>query len=471
MTSRRLTAGAAAVVLGVWAAAEPPQAQAPAARPNVVFIMTDDVGYGDLGAYGAPDIRTPNIDQLARDGVRFTDFYANAPSCTPTRAGFLTGRYQQRVGLEAPLGSAAPTGDRGLRATGRTLPRLLKNNGYATALVGKWHLGYRQDLSPGAHGFDSFFGFKSGYIDYYQHTGGDGSPDLFEGETPVTADGYMTDLITGRAVAYIRQNAQRPFFLSVQYNAAHWPYQVPDQPSVSRNNAAHLQPHTDNTSTRAEYAAMLERADQGVGQIVQALAAAGVADNTLVIFTNDNGGEWLARNAPLFNRKLTVWEGGIRVPAVIKWPGRIPAGRVTGQVGITMDLTRTILAATGSAVPADADLEGMDLLPVLEGRAPEVERTLFWRSANGAERAVRRGDWKLLVAGGASFVFDVRADAGERNDLTNRRQDVAAQLRPLLDAWEADVNAEAIAGGYRQPPPARGRGAGTAGRGATPPGE
>lgn len=458
------------ILVVAWSAMRSPQAQTPQARPNVVFIMTDDVGYGDLGSYGAPDIRTPNIDQIARDGVRFTDFYANAPSCTPTRAGFITGRYQQRVGLEAPLPSPAGAGERGLGTTGRTLPRLLKNNGYATGLVGKWHLGYEPDQSPAAHGFDAFFGFKSGFIDYYRHTGGDGNPDLFEHDAPVTVDGYMTDLITGRAVTFIRQNADRPFFLSVQYNAAHWPYQVPDMPSVSRNNAAHLQPHTADTSTRAEYTAILERADQGIGQIVQALTAAGVADNTLLIFTNDNGGEWLARNAPLFNRKLTVWEGGIRVPAIMRWPGRIPAGRVTDQVGITMDLTATILAATGSAVPAGANLEGINLLPIVEGRAPEVDRTLFWRSSDGRERAVRSGDWKLLVAGGATFVFDVRSDIGERNDVANLRQDVAFRLRPLLDAWEADVNAEAAAGGYRDPPPARGRGAGARGRGAAAPG-
>ena len=452
-------------------------AQAQAPRPNVVFIMTDDVGYGDIGSYGSPDIRTPNLDRLARDGTMFSDFYANAPSCTPTRAGFITGRYQQRLGLEAPMAGPATAGDRGVPATGRTLPRLLKNNGYATALVGKWHLGYRPEFSPNAHGFDYFFGFKSGFIDFYQHTGGDGMPDLFENENPVVVDGYMTDLITERAVDFIGRNTGQPFFLSVQYNAAHWPYQRPGMPSVARNNAAHLQPHSDDTSTREDYAAMLEHADRGIGEILQALENAGLAGNTLVIFTNDNGGEWLSRNAPLFNRKMTVWEGGIRVPAIVRWPGRIPAGRVTDQVGITMDLTATILSATGSPVPADADLEGIDLLPILEGRAPEVERTLFWRAANGTDRAVRSGDWKLLVNGGATFVFNVRQDVGERHDMANLRQDVAHRLRPLLDEWEADVNAEAVAGGFRDPDAGRGRGgrggpgAGGRGRGAGPGGQ
>lgn len=449
-TYRFLTTVAVVLLAG---AAATSSLQAQTERPNVVFIMTDDVGYGDIGSYGGPDIRTPHIDRLARDGAMFTDFYANAPVCTPTRAGFVTGRYQQRVGLERPLSGPGRVNGLGLAANGRTLPQLLKDNGYATGLIGKWHLGYEPDQSPNAHGFDYFFGFRSGYVDYYQHTGGGGFEDLWENEQQIVVEGYMTDLITGRSVDFIRRNADRPFFLSVQYNAAHWPYQRPDMPSVSRNNAAHLQPHSEDTSTREDYVAMLERADQGIGIIVQAIADAGLAENTLLVFTNDNGGEWLSRNAPLFNRKGTVWEGGIRVPAIMKWPGVIPAGRVTDQVGITMDVTATILAVTATPIPADLDLDGINLLPILTGESAEVERTLFWRATGGVHRAVRSGDWKLviedLIWGRASFVFNVRTDVGERNDMANIRQDVARRLRGLLDDWEADVDAEAEAGGFR----------------------
>ena len=449
-TYRFLTTVAVVLLAG---AAATSSLQAQTERPNVVFIMTDDVGYGDIGSYGGPDIRTPHIDRLARDGAMFTDFYANAPVCTPTRAGFVTGRYQQRVGLERPLSGPGRVNGLGLAANGRTLPQLLKDNGYATGLIGKWHLGYEPDQSPNAHGFDYFFGFRSGYVDYYQHTGGGGFEDLWENEQQIVVEGYMTDLITGRSVDFIRRNADRPFFLSVQYNAAHWPYQRPDMPSVSRNNAAHLQPHSEDTSTREDYVAMLERADQGIGIIVQAIADAGLAENTLLVFTNDNGGEWLSRNAPLFNRKGTVWEGGIRVPAIMKWPGVIPAGRVTDQVGITMDVTATILAVTATPIPADLDLDGINLLPILTGESAEVECTLFWRATGGVHRAVRSGDWKLviedLIWGRASFVFNVRTDVGERNDMANIRQDVARRLRGLLDDWEADVDAEAEAGGFR----------------------
>jgi arylsulfatase A-like enzyme len=417
--------------------------------PNIVFIMTDDVGYGDIGSYGAPDINTPSIDQLADEGVRFTDFYANGPVCSPTRTGFITGRYQQRYGLETPIFSDEPPNGKGLLAEGNSLPQLLKDVGYETALVGKWHLGTGDNHSPGAHGFDYFFGFKKGYTDYYQHTDALGEDDLWENDQQVHVDGYMTDLITRRSISFIEENANQPFFLSVQYNAAHWPYQVPDMPGAARDNSRHLMPEEEQTSSREDYIAILERADQGIGEIMVALDANGLAENTLVVFTNDNGGEWLSSNAPLFNRKGTVWEGGIRVPAVIRWPGVIPAGQVTGQVGITMDLSATFLAVAGAKVPASYSLEGINLMPVLTNQSSVVERTLFWREGNQANRAVRSGDMKLIMNGGRSFLFNVRDDIEEDIDLTNRGQSEIRKLRMLLDAWEADVNAEARSRGVR----------------------
>ena len=416
-----------------------------AAKPNVVLIVTDDVGYGDLGSYGAPDVKTPNIDSLARDGVRLTDFYA-APQCTPTRAALISGRYQQRFRLEAALGgSKTPAAETGLPASGYSLPQLLKGNGYATGLIGKWHLGYKPQFSPNAHGFDYFFGFKSGFIDYYQHTDGDGESDLFENESPVHVDGYMTDLITERSVKFIDDHAAAPFFLEVTYNAAHWPFQVPDHPSVAAGHGRFVQPEENDTATRQDYVAILERADQGIGQILQALKRRGLDRNTLVIYMQDNGGEWVSRNAPLFNRKGTVWEGGIRVPAIFRWPGHLPAGKVSGQVGIVQDVTASILAATGTTVPASARPDGINLLPTLDGRSPLVERTLFFRFTIGNVKqvAVRQGSWKLLVDGAKRYVFDLSKDLGERNDLTNQRQDVARRLRPLIAAWEADVDGEA----------------------------
>jgi arylsulfatase A-like enzyme len=433
-----------------WAAPE-------AKRPNVVLVVTDDAGYGDFGCYGATDIRTPHIDQLARDGVRLTDFYA-APQCTPTRAALFSGRYPQRVRLEAALGSAGRSLAMGLPANGRTLPQLLKNHGYATGLVGKWHLGYKPEFSPQAHGFDYAFGPLSGYIDFYHHVRADGQLDLFEDGRPVTAEGYATDLFTQRAARFIAQNATRPFFLAVTYTAPHWPFQPPGRPSRAKDNGAFQSASDNPPATRADYAAMLEQADAGFGEILAALDRHGLRENTLVIFTNDNGGEWLSRNAPFFHRKGAVWEGGIRVPAVFRWPGHLPAGRVATQPGLTMDLSATILAATGAPVPADARLDGLDLLPILAGRAPAQERTLFWRFGgpnNRLQRAVRQGDWKLLIdAGGFSplFLFNLRDDPGERNDLAAARPEIVARLRPLIDAWEKEVEADATA--LLGPPPA-----------------
>ena len=432
-----------AALVVVLAAAVPAAAQM---RPNILLIVTDDVGYGDIGSYGAPDIKTPNIDRLAREGTRFSDFYA-APTCSPTRASLISGRYYQRFRIERPLPGPAPAGDQGLRPTGRSLPALLKTAGYATGLIGKWHLGYKPELSPNAHGFDYFYGFKSGFIDYWQHTNGAGDHDFFENDQPAHPSGYSTDLFTDRAIKFIDEHAAGPFFLEVALNAAHWPFQLPDHPSVAPNNGRFVQPMDENTSSRGDYVKVLERADQGIGRLMATLAARGLDRNTLVVFMNDNGGEWLSRNAPLFHRKDSVWEGGVRVPSIWRWPGRIPAGKTSPQVGSVMDVTATLLAAGGATVPAEAKLEGIDLLPILEGKAAPVERTLFFRNIVGGrtQRAVRKGNWKVLVDGPNTFVFDLSKDVGERNDLASTRTDIARALRPLMTAWEKDVDDEATA--------------------------
>jgi arylsulfatase A-like enzyme len=449
---RRLNAfiGAALllVAVSVSAAAQTPTSRAD--RPNVVLIVTDDVGYGDFGPYGVTDIRTPSIDRLAAEGVKLTDFYAS-PVCTPTRAMLITGRYQQRVGLENALRTEGPR-DGGLLPTGRTLPQLLKNSGYATGLIGKWHLGWKPEYGPNQHGFDYFFGFKSGALDFYTHQSANGLDDLYENTALVKVDGYMTDLITARAVRFIEQHAAEPFFLDVSYNAAHWPFQPPDHPSQAKQ-VTYQGPMDDPAPTRKDYAAMLERADAGVGQILQVLSKLGLERNTLVIFTNDNGGEWLSRNTPFSNRKGTVWEGGIRVAAIFRWPGRLPSAKTSAQAGIMMDVTRSILAATHTPVPAEARLEGMDLLPILAGQAPSVERTLFWRTST--QKAVRRGNWKLVVQtealAEAAYLFDLRADPGEHNDLARDHVDLIRTLRPLIASWEADVDAERKALGSAGP--------------------
>ena len=414
-------------------------------QPNVVVLFMDDLGYADVRSYGAKDVSTPNIDRLARQGVRLTDCYAAAPLCTPTRAAFMTGRYQHRVGLENVL---MPTNaDKGLSPTEETLPRILKNAGYATALIGKWHLGFKPEFAPNRHGFDEFFGFLSGAIDYYSHVNEAAQPDLYENEKPVELKGYMTDEIGRRAVSFIDRHAGEPFFLDVAFNATHWPFQPPDLKSPPP--VPHHETHDEivrvwaDQGTRADYIKMLERADRAIGDILAALDRNKLTANTLVIFTSDNGGEWLSRMGPLFQRKGSLYEGGIRVPCIFRWPERLSAGRTTAQTAITMDLTATIVSAAG-AKPSRA-LDGVDLLPMLARNAKPVERTLYWRSAfpNGQERALRSGRWKWIsVSPNMLFpgqLFDLEADPGERNDLAADRPELLRKFRDMYLQWEREV--------------------------------
>jgi arylsulfatase A-like enzyme len=363
----------------------------------------------------------------------------------------ISGRYQQRVGLEWLLTTLPADRELGLPAEGTSLPALLKSNGYSTGLIGKWHLGWRPEFGPNAHGFDEFYGFLSGAHSYYTNRAevrgvGAGSPDLFENTTPVEATGYLTDEITRRAVGFITRHKGAPFFLEVAYNAVHWPFEPPDQhhTDARQGGARPLRQMPDDSmpSTRQDYVRILERADRGVGEILAALDRSGVTKNTLVIFTNDNGGEWLSRNAPLFHRKGTLWEGGIRVPLIMRWPGEIPRGKVSSQVAVTMDITASILAAAGARAPASYRPDGIDILPILRGKRPELERRLFWRAVRPDRqlRAVRSGQWKLLSDANQLLLFDLSADPGERTDLAASRPDLVASLKRLMADWEAEVD-------------------------------
>jgi len=419
--------------------------QAPPARPNIVLIVADDLGYGDLGSYGARDIRTPNIDRLAREGVRLTDYYANASVCTPTRAALITGRYQQRVGLERPLDTGVGLTE-GLPVTGRSLPQLLKNAGYATGLVGKWHLGFKPEYHPNRHGFEYFWGYLAGYIDWYTHVRGDGEADLWENTTPATSADYFEHDVTARAIRFLGDHARQPFFLEVAYGWPHWPFQSPHRASVAvrRNNSMFQQPADPNPPSRKDYAEIVEDGDREIGRILEALDRDGLTRNTLVVFISDNGGEWLSRNEPFYHRKDTLWEGGIRVPAILRWPAALPKGKTSAQVAITMDLTATLLNAAG-ADSRGADLEGIDLLPLLTGAAPPKQRTLFWRIATAGrqQRAVRDGGWKVLLDDSQQMLFDVVHDPGERRDLAAAHPDVVARLKSRIEEWEKTVDAEA----------------------------
>jgi arylsulfatase A-like enzyme len=431
--ARRATSGLSAVLACTLLALFAAPARA-ADRPNVVVILVDDMGYGDLGAHGASDIRTPNIDRLGREGVRLTNFYANGPVCTPTRAAFMTGRYQQRVGLEWAI--QANQKEPGLPATEPSLARLLRDNGYATALFGKWHLGVKPEFGPNAHGFEEFFGILGGNVDMYSHRNINGELDLYEQAVAVERDGYLTDQLTDRAVQFINRSTDRPFFLFVAYNAVHLPFQPPGRVNDRRTR------ETWQQGTRADYAGMLENVDANIGRLLKALDSRKLTRETMLIFTNDNGGERLSRSAPFFHHKGTLWEGGIRVPCFVRWPGRLPSGRMVHEPAMTMDLTATILAATGTTAPRDRALDGRDLLPVFTGRDRLPTRTLFWRidRIDRKQKAARQGRWKYLRDGAIDLLFDIEHDPGEREDVSYQHPDTVGELKRALEAWERDVD-------------------------------
>ncbi|HZJ00380.1 MAG TPA: sulfatase-like hydrolase/transferase [Gemmatimonadaceae bacterium] len=432
------------LIVFLWANGAESQARAVTqSKPNIVMILMDDLGYGDIGSYGAPDAKTPNIDRIAREGVKLTDFYANASNCSPTRAGFITGRYQQRVDIEWPLGAADGDSIRGVLPSATSLPRLLKNAGYATGLIGKWHLGWDPQFSPIRHGFDEFWGFLSGYDDYYSHIGEYDRHDLYHNETAIHDTTYLTDFFTAHAKSFVEAHRNEPFFMEVSYNATHWPFERPDMKPGRR--ASDMESMVRG-GTRADYIAILERADRGVGDILATLDRLHLSNNTLVIFTSDNGGEWLSRNAPLFHRKSTLWEGGIRVPLLMRWPAQLPRGMVSKQVGITMDLTASILAVANASAPSTYKPEGNNLIPALKNRTVQ-DRTLFWRitSLGRNQHAVRQGHLKYLRDGQSEFIYDLSTDIGERHDLAFARSAMLPGFRKLVAAWEADVDSSRAA--------------------------
>ncbi|MBA3766003.1 MAG: sulfatase-like hydrolase/transferase [Acidobacteria bacterium] len=411
-------------------------------RPNVLFILADDLGYGDLSCYGRPDYETPNLDRLARQGIRFTNAYSASPLCTPTRCGFITGRYPARtlVGLEEPLAWKKQLGERvatlGLSPDHPTIASLLKKNGYETALIGKWHLGYLPKFGPNQHGFDKFFGILSGAADFFTHKDAYGEPDLYEDEVPVERIGYMTDLLTERAVEFLSGRHNRPFYLSLHYTAPHWPWEGPEDKHISATLKQGYDCFTAGGSLKT-YAAMIKSLDNGVGRVMSLLERAKLDRDTLVIFTSDNGGERFSYNWPFSGQKGVVLEGGIRVPAIARWTGVIPQGRSTEQVAITMDWTATILAATQTAHDSGYPLDGHDLLPVIRGERAAYERKLFWR--HGKQDAVRSGKWKYVNDGERQYLFDLSIDQREQSDFKEKHPDVIRQLRSEFQEWQAQV--------------------------------
>lgn len=404
-------------------------------------MLADDLGYADVGCYGARTRVTPAIDALARSGLRFTDGYANSPVCSPTRFALLTGSYQYRFrgGVEEPISAARQKNPAMALPPGTpTLPARLRAAGYATALIGKWHLGRPPHCGPLQHGYEEFFGPLGGSVDYFSYVNRSGIRDLYDGDREVEAQGYLTDLLSERAVGFVRRQAQsrRPFLLSLQYTAPHWPWQTRESAASSPRSLT----HTDGGSI-ATYYRMIEQMDEGIGRVIQALRDGALLDNTLVVFTSDNGGERFSDMWPFIGQKMDLLEGGIRVPLIASWPTRIPAGSTTAEMAITMDWVATFLDAAGIAPERGHLLDGISLLPVVEGRGTVGARDLYWRMHYRRQAAVRSGRWKFLRIGEHEYLFDLAADPRERANLAQRHPQRLADLRQRFAAWEVSMPA------------------------------
>ncbi|MEQ8674453.1 MAG: sulfatase-like hydrolase/transferase [Aggregatilineales bacterium] len=431
-------------------------------HPNIIIVLTDDQGYGDLSCMGDTDFRTPHLDQLAASGVRFTSWYANSPVCSPSRASLLTGRYPGNAGVRSILGGGRRA-SAGLPATVPTIATALKSHGYKTGMMGKWHLGTVDGSRPGDHGFDEWFGFLAGCVDYYSHifywamnNGGaanDPLHDLWENDTEIWYNGeYLTDLITERAVQFIRRTSREdsPFFLYVPYNAPHYPMHAPQQ---------YMDRFADLPWDRQIMAAMLSAVDDGVGAIRAELARQGQLENTIIFFMSDNGPSretrnWLdGRRDPYYGgssgglkgHKFSLYEGGIRVPGIIAWGDHIPAGQILDTPAIAMDIFPTLMAA----IDADTipyDLDGVDLLPHLTNGIALPERDIFFEM-NG-QLAIRRGEWKLVLDGqlveGEDAIVPVHLanlhdDMGEQHNLVEAHPAIVSDMRRAVQAWYDNV--------------------------------
>jgi arylsulfatase A-like enzyme len=417
-----------------------------AERPNVVIILADDLGYADVGFTGGTEIPTPNIDRLAAGGVRFTQGYVSHPFCSPTRAGLLTGRYQQRFGHEHNPRYDPNDDKSGLPTSERTLADVLSRAGYPTGAVGKWHLGATARFHPNARGFAEYFGFIGGSHNYFSGLPGSGqyTIPLSRNGQPVDEPEYLTEAFAREAVAFILRHRGGPFFLYLAFNAPHGPFQAPPRKYLDRFPAL-------PEGQRRTYAAMVSALDDGVGRVLAALRETNLETRTLVFFLSDNGGRReavVSSNGTLRGYKEEVFEGGIRVPFVASWPDTLAAGVYERPV-IALDLWATTVSVAGATPPADRTIDGVDLLPYVLGRQKgSPHERLFWRTGGGLTYAIRHGDWKLVKEKGSErpMLFDLARDPGETRDLAAHRPDLLQRLRRAYEAWNAELVPPAFTG-------------------------
>lgn len=397
--------------------------------------MVDDLGYGDFSCYGQNDYQTPNIDFFAREGIKFNNAYSAAPICTPTRVAFMTGYYPARneIGLREPLTMSDDDINVGLSSDIPTIALLLKESNYETALFGKWHLGFQERFFPSKNGFDNFFGIIAGAADYVDHRPINRYGNnlvkgnlhiLYENDKPVKRNGYLTDLITESAISFIKQEHQKPFFISIQYTAPHWPWQIPGSEPVADTL------NYFNTGSKEDFALMMINLDENFGKLMDVLKKLNLEKTTLVILTSDNGGDLFSNMKPYKGMKVQLWEGGIRVPALVRWPGFINFETESNQAIITMDWTATILDVANYSRLKELKLDGISLREHFANAELTFDRTFYWRTSNRIQaKALRKGNWKYLLTREGEFLFNLLEDPYETNNLNESQPNKLEEMK------------------------------------------
>ena len=440
LNRRHMLAGMSATALAAVPAFQA-AAKALARRPNIIFIMADDLGYADLSCTGSHHIKTPAIDSIAANGINLRQGYSSTPICSPTRTALLTGCYAQRfpVGVEEPIGPNAPK-DIGVPLDRPTIASVLRDLGYHTKLIGKWHLGNPPIHGPLQHGYDEFLGVVEGAADYFRHRivagGKEVGTGLAQGNTAINAEGYLTDMFGDEAVKTIEKVGEKPFFISLHFTAPHWPWEGREDIEVAKmiENSQHW-----DGGNLAKYKEMVEAMDENVGKVLAALERTGKKDDTIVIFTSDNGGERFSETWPFIGQKGEVLEGGVRVPIVMQWPARIAPGGRSEQVMASMDFLPTLLAMAGGSPAKAGTFDGADLSAQLAGKAAVVERTLYFRFNADNQAAVRHGDWKYVRIGGKEHLFNLAEDERERANRVAAEPKKLEELRRMWDRWNVQM--------------------------------
>ena len=397
--------------------------------------MADDLGYGDIGCFGSDYIKTPVLDKMAAEGIKFTDYHSNGAVCSPTRAALMTGNYQQRAGLEGVIYAALDKRIYGISDEQKTMAEYFKEAGYTTGAFGKWHLGYKPEFNPTRHGFDTFYGYVSGNVDYISHIDGAGLYDWWYNTDTCYDKGYVTDLITDQALQFIEQNKDRPFLLYLPHEAPHYPYQ-------GRNDKAYRLPGNKNREQESQshnkraYKEMVEVMDENVGRVLQKLNELKLDKNTFVFFCSDNGATKTGSNGSLNGFKGSLWEGGHRVPAIAWYPGKIAEGTQNESTVLSMDVLPTLLSVAGVSIRSK--LDGVDFSKIMFAQDELNERPVFWRYRN--QWVVRKGEWKFLKINENEFLFNLKDDLEEQQNLIKTNAEKADELKILLEDWNSEMN-------------------------------